>query len=434
MNYNEALEYIHSVMWMGSRPGLSRTVELLERLGNPEKDIKFVHVAGTNGKGSTCSMLNSVLIEAGYNVGLYTSPYIVRFNERMQVNGTPIADSELAELTEIVKPHAESMEDKPTEFELITALSFLYFKRHNCDVVVLEVGMGGRLDSTNVIESPLVSVITGVAVDHIAVLGNTVPQIAVEKAGIIKKGRPVVYGGRDDSAFEVISEKAKECRSELTRTKLDTIKINSVGIEGIDFDYSGYNNLKLSLCGSYQPENAATVIETVGALRSCGFEISEKQLRDGLKNARWRARFEVLSTDPVVVFDGSHNLQGITGAVGSIKQFFGDNKVVLLMGVLADKDYRDMVALLAPLSECAFTITPDSPRALKSKDLASVFSDFGVRSTSFDEIEEGVAVAYEMAKTQNMPLVMLGSLYMYGDVYNAFEKTKKNVENHTIQK
>ncbi len=425
MNYNEALEYIHSVAWMGSRPGLSRTVELLKLLGNPEKDIKFVHVAGTNGKGSTCSMLNSVLIEAGCNVGLYTSPYIVRFNERMQVNGEPISDNELAELTEIVKPLAESMEDKPTEFELITALSFLYFKRHNCDVVVLEVGMGGRLDSTNVIESPLVSVITGVAVDHIAVLGTTVPQIAVEKAGIIKEGRPVVYGGRDDSAFEVISEKAKECSSELTRTKLDTIKINSVGIEGINFDYSGYNNLEISLCGSYQPENAATVIETVRALRECGFEITENQLRAGLKNARWRARFEVLSTDPVVIFDGSHNLQGITGAVGSIKEFFGDDKVVLLMGVLADKDYRDMVSLLAPLAESAFTVMPNSPRALKSDELAKVFANFNVNATPFDDIESGVASAYERAKTQNMPLVMLGSLYMYGDVYNAFKKIEK---------
>ena len=428
MNYNEALEYIHSVVWMGSRPGLSRTVELLKLLGNPEKDIKFVHVAGTNGKGSTCSMLNSVLIEAGYNVGLYTSPYIVRFNERMQVNGEPISDNELAELTEIVKPLAESMEDKPTEFELITALSFLYFKRHNCDVVVLEVGMGGRLDSTNVIESPLVSVITGVAVDHIAVLGSTVPEIAVEKAGIIKEGRPVVYGGRDDSAFEVISKKAKECNSELTRTQIDTIKINSVGIEGISFDYSGYNNLEISLCGSYQPENAATVIETVRALKECGFEITESQLRAGLKNARWRARFEVLSTDPVVIFDGSHNLQGITGAVGSIKRFFGDNKVVLLMGVLADKDYRDMVALLAPLAERAFTVMPDSPRALKSDSLAKVFGDFGVNATPFDDIEQGVASAYERAKTQNMPLVMLGSLYMYGDVYKAF----KNIEKRTV--
>ncbi len=425
MNYSEALEYIHSVAWMGSRPGLSRTLELLRRLGNPEKDLRFVHVAGTNGKGSTCSMLDSVLRVAGYKVGLYTSPYIVRFNERMCVNGEPISDSELACLTEIVKPIAETMEDKPTEFELITALSFLYFKRHNCDVVVLEVGMGGRLDSTNVIESPLVSVITGVAVDHIAVLGNTVPEIAVEKAGIIKEGRPVVYGGRDDSAFDVISKKAEECNSALTRTKLDTVKINSVGIEGIDFDYSGYNNLKISLCGSYQPENAATVIETVGVLNNCGFAISEEQLRKGLNNARWRARFEVLSTEPPVIFDGSHNLQGITGAVGSIKSFFGDQKVNLLMGVLADKDYREMVSLLAPRAERVFAVMPDSPRALKAEDLATVFGSFGVEATSFDNIESGVFAAFESSKTQNIPLVMLGSLYMYGDVFKAFENTQK---------
>ena len=191
MNYAEALEYIHSVMWMGSRPGLSRTKRLLELLGNPEKGMKFVHVAGTNGKGSTCAMLDSVLRAAGYKVGLYTSPYIVRFNERMCINGEPISDSELAELTAIVKPLAESMEDKPTEFELITAIAFVYFKRHNCDIVVLEAGMGGRLDSTNIITTPILSVITGIALDHTQFLGDTVEKIAQEKAGIIKKNVPL---------------------------------------------------------------------------------------------------------------------------------------------------------------------------------------------------------------------------------------------------
>ncbi|MBO5767990.1 MAG: bifunctional folylpolyglutamate synthase/dihydrofolate synthase, partial [Clostridia bacterium] len=209
MNYSAALEYIHSVEWLGSRPGLSRTQELLYKLGNPEKDMRYIHVAGTNGKGSTCAMLDSVLRRAGYKVGLYTSPYIVRFNERMCINGEPISDSELAELVETIKPIADTMEDKPTEFEIITALAFLYYKRHNCDIVVLEVGMGGRLDSTNVIDAPLVSVITGIALDHIAVLGNTVAEIAAEKAGIIKEGSAVVYGGRDDVAFSVSAKKAE---------------------------------------------------------------------------------------------------------------------------------------------------------------------------------------------------------------------------------
>lgn len=424
MNYNEALEYIHSIEWRGSRPGLSRTRELLQKLGNPERDLKYIHVAGTNGKGSTCAMLNSVLIASGLKVGLYTSPYIVRFNERMCVNGAPISDSELAELTELIKPVAESMEDKPTEFELITALAFLYFKRHRCDIVVLEVGMGGRLDSTNVIESPVVSVITGVALDHTAVLGSKICEIAGEKAGIIKQRRPVVYGGRDDEAYKIICDRCIEKHSVFVRTRINDIKVHSMDVGGTVFDYGDYKSLKLSLCGNYQPENAATVCEAVALLNENGFAVSESHLRQGLASARWRARFELLANEPPVIFDGSHNIQGVAAAAESIKAFFGGKKVALLMGVLADKDYNDMVWLLAPLAEKVFTTTPNSPRALDSASLASVFGSFGVQAHGYASIGDCVAAAYEYAKTQNMPLVMLGSLYMYGDVFSAFEKLK----------
>lgn len=425
MNYSQALEYIHSVEWMGSRPGLSRTLELLSKLGNPEKGMRFVHVAGTNGKGSTCSMLSSVLKCAGYKVGLYTSPYIVRFNERMQINGEPISDNELADIVSMVKPVAEAMEDKPTEFELITAVAFVYYKRHNCDVVVLEVGMGGRLDSTNVIESPLVSVITGIALDHTAVLGNTIREIAFEKAGIIKKSCPVVYGGRDDIAFKVISDVAIANGCDVYRTQLDNLKINSMDIQGTNFDYSFYLGLKLSLLGKYQLENAATVLETVKCLNKQGFMIKIAAIQKGLSDAKWRARFELLANNPPVIFDGSHNIQGVTAAADSIKRFFGDKKVALLMGVLADKDYKDMVEILSPLVKKVFAVTPNSPRALDSKDLAGVFSESGVDSQGYDSIYEGVDSAYIYAKTQNVPLIMLGSLYMYGDVYNSLEKVAK---------
>ncbi len=424
MNYNEALEYIHSVEWLGSRPGLSRTQELLSKLGNPEKGMKYIHVAGTNGKGSTCAMLDSILREAGYKVGLYTSPYIVRFNERMCVGGESISDSELAELVETLKPIADSMEDKPTEFEIITALAFLYFKRHNCDIVVLEVGMGGRLDSTNVISSPVVSVITGIALDHIAVLGNTVAEIAAEKAGIIKKSRPVVYGGRDDTAFGVIRERAESLGCKLTRTALDTLDVKNVGVKGTTFDYRGMNGISLSLCGSYQPENAATVIETVAALNENGFGISEEALREGLASARWRARFELLGENPYVIFDGSHNLQGVTAAAESVRAFFGGERVCLLMGVLADKEWSAMLDKILPLAKEMHCVTPNSPRALSAQALAAECNERGVKSRAYCSIEEGVAAAYQSAKAQNMPLVMLGSLYMYGDAAQAFEKVK----------
>ncbi len=424
MNYSEAIDFIHSIAWkLGSRPGLGRTRELLERLGNPERDLKFVHVAGTNGKGSTCSMLSSVLISAGYRVGLYTSPFVVKFNERMCIDGEPISNDELAELTGIVAPIAQSMEEHPTEFEIITALSFLYFKKHGCDVVVLEVGMGGRLDSTNVIESPLVSVVTGIALDHVVVLGDNVRDIAREKAGIIKNGRPVVYGGRDDDACEVISDRASELGCEFTRTKIPSINIKTMSAEGTVFDYDGLTDINLSLCGGYQPENAATVIETCRALDRVGFRVGEEALRKGLSTARWRARFELLFRNPDVVFDGSHNIQGVTAAVESAKQFFG-GKVNVLMGVLADKDFPDMAEIIAPVAKTVFAITPPSPRALSAKELASLFRSMDVEALSYSTVDAGVAAAYDASKTQDVPLLILGSLYMYGEVISAFKKVE----------
>ncbi len=428
MNYNEALEYIHSVEWLGSKPGLSRTETLLKKLGNPEKDMRFIHVAGTNGKGSTCSMCDSVLRAAGYKVGLYTSPYIVRFNERMCIDGMPISDDELAELVDEIKPLADSMEDKPTEFELITAIAFLYFKRHNCDVVVLEVGMGGRLDSTNVIDSPVVSVITGVAIDHTSVLGNTVAEIATEKAGIIKRQCPVVYGGRDDTAFEVISAKSEERDARVVRTKLDALSVKQMDVTGTVFDYDGMTDIKLSLCGSYQPENAATVIETVRMLNQRGFDVNETALREGLANARWRARFELLSSDPVVVFDGSHNMQGVTAAAESVHTFFKGEKTVVLMGVLADKEWERMTEVICGFAERFVCVTPNSPRALSAESLAKKVEELNTKSYPAKSIDDGVAVAYSEAKRLNKPLVMLGSLYMYGDVVSALEKAKKFIE------
>ncbi len=428
MNYNEALEYIHSTEWLGSKPGLERTRELLAALGNPEKELKFIHVAGTNGKGSTCSMTANVLLKAGYKVGLYTSPYIVRFNERMCVNGEPISDAELAELVEAIKPIADAMVDKPTEFELITAIAFLYFKRHACDIVVLEVGMGGRLDSTNVIEESVVSVITGIAIDHTSVLGNTVAEIAAEKAGIIKKGCPVVYGGRDDTAFSVVADKARGQVCELIRTDLDTVNIGSVAVDGTVFDYGGLKDIKLSLCGSYQPENAATVIEIVGLLNKRGFCVSEDSLRAGLSSARWRARFELLGKDPITIFDGSHNLQGVAAAANSVKRFFGETRAVVLMGVLADKEWERMSEIIGGFAEKVVCVTPDSPRALSSETLCGRFLSLGIDAYPAKSIPDGVALAYSEAKRVSRPLVMLGSLYMYGDVYNSLERAKSFIK------
>ena len=240
MNYSEALEYIHGVSWTFCKPGLERISELCQKLGNPQKSLKFVHVAGTNGKGSTSSMLDSVLREAGYKVGLYTSPYIRVFNERMRIDGENISDVELASLTEYIKPIADQMTDKPTEFELITALAFEYFSRHNCDVVILEAGMGGRLDSTNIIDTSVLSVITGIARDHVAFLGDTVEKIAAEKAGIIKENIPVLYGGVNEAAKTVIMTKATEMNSQFVCVDYSKLKITNFDLDGSLFDFGNY--------------------------------------------------------------------------------------------------------------------------------------------------------------------------------------------------
>ena len=420
MTYEEAIEYIHSINWTFCKPGLERIGELCERLGHPEKALKFIHVAGTNGKGSFCSMTESVLRAAGYRTGLYTSPYIREFNERMQVNGENISNAELAEITEYIRPIADSMDDKPTEFELITAVAFEYFRRQKCDIVVLEAGLGGRLDSTNIIDTPILSVITGIALDHTAILGDTVEKIAAEKAGIIKRGVPVIFGGEDDTAARVIKEKAEEMGSEFIRVDYGKLKNINATLDGTTFDYSFRTELHINLLGLYQPRNAAVVLNAVNTLNRHGFLIKEGDIRSGLEAAVWHARFEKVCADPLIIFDGAHNPQGISQAVRSIKHYFGGKKVCLLTGVLKDKDYTEISGMLATVAEQAFTLTPDSPRALTSAEYAEVLRKAGVPAEPYDSIENAFLAAKAAAKEQGLPLVCLGSLYVYASLYPLF--------------
>lgn len=430
MTYDEAIEYIHSVCWKGSRPGLERITELCHRLGDPQNDLKFIHVTGTNGKGSTCAMTESVLRAAGYKTGLFTSPYVKEFNERMRVNGENVSNEHLAYVTSLVKPHAEAMKDSPTEFELITAIAFMLFNLEECDIVVLEAGMGGRLDSTNVIEKSVVSVITGVALEHTEYLGDTVEKIAHEKAGIIKKGCPVVYGGLDvkvsktkDStdcdAYKVISAKAKELDAPLYLTDYDALTVKSATLDGTVLDYKSNTDINIGLLGLYQPQNCARALEIISVLRTAGYVIDDEAVRKGLADTVWRARFEKLMTDPLVLYDGSHNPEGIEVATRTLKHYFGDQKVNILTGVMADKDYNGMMAMLSPLVNKAFTVTPNNPRSLKAEDLKNVFEGLGVRSTAFESIPEAVKTAIMESKESGTPLICLGSLYMYKEITDA---------------
>lgn len=421
MTYTEALEYIHSISWTFCKPGLERIGVLCERLGNPQKNLKFIHVAGTNGKGSFCSMMDSILRKTGLRVGLYTSPYIRFFNERMCVDGVPISDGELAEITEYVRPIADAMEDKPTEFELITAIAFEYFRRHACDVVILEAGMGGRLDSTNIIRNPLLSVITGIALDHTAFLGDTVEKIAMEKAGIIKDSSPVLYGGTDASAGNVIRGVAEAKGSSFEVVAYEKLTNLRFHLDGTKFDFGSYEDLKIRLLGTYQPRNAAAVITAVELLRRGGLEISETALREGLSSAVWHARFEMLWKEPLMIFDGAHNPQGIASAVESIRTYFPNRKVYLLTGVLRDKDYTAIAADLSQVACRAFTLTPNSPRALSSEEYAETLRTAGIDAEAFVSLTDALRAAWGAAKADGVPLICLGSLYVYADLMEILE-------------
>lgn len=423
MTYEEAMAYIHSVNWLGSRPGLERITVLCEKLGHPEKDLRFIHVGGTNGKGSFCCMLSNILTAAGYRTGLYTSPYIERFNERMQIDGESIPDAELAALTAEVKAAADTMDDPPTEFELITALAFLYYRNNRCDYVVLEVGLGGRLDSTNIIGTPTLAVITGIDFDHTAILGDTSAAIAGEKAGILKPACPVLFGEGDAEAEAVIRAKAAETGGAYHRTDYTRITDVRLAPDATTFSFGAFRDVTLHMLGLYQLKNAANVLTAVEILRDAGLVLPKEAVYAGIKNARWPARFEKLMTEPLVFYDGAHNPQGIRGAVENIKTYLSpvtqDGKVVLCMGVLKDKDFAAMIGSLAPLADRVFTITPDNPRALPAAETAAVFRELGTAAEPADTLAAGVQNALRYAGETKRPLVVLGSLYIYGDVKKA---------------
>jgi dihydrofolate synthase/folylpolyglutamate synthase len=416
MDYKEALEYIHSVNWTFCKPGLERISALCEALGNPQDGLRFIHVAGTNGKGSFCAMTASILKSAGYKVGLFTSPYIKTFNERMMINGEMIGEQELADLTAFVRPVADAMADKPTEFELITAIALLYFHRHACDVVVLEAGMGGRLDSTNVIREPLLSVITGIALDHTAFLGDTVEKIAAEKAGIIKDNRPVLYGGEDVAARDVIAQTAVARGSAFHEVDYAELKVTHAGLDGAVLDFGAYTDVRLNLLGTYQPRNAAVVLTAVDVLRREGMNIPEQVVREGLTTVEWRGRFELLADNPPIIFDGAHNAQGITAAVEGVRHYFGEQKVYVMTGVLQDKDYYAIARTLATVAGRAFVLTPDNPRALAGEEYAALLETCGVPSVAYPSVAAAYAAAVDAARADNVPLICLGSLYTYASL------------------
>ncbi len=424
MTAQEAIQYIEHYTWSTTRLGLGRTRELLHRMGDPQRHLKFVHVAGSNGKGSTCAMLSAVLGAAGYRVGLYTSPYIQDFCERMQINGENIPGETLAEITERVRIQADRMEDHPSQFELVTAIAMVYFAEAGCDIVVLEVGLGGALDSTNAIDAPEAAVITNLALEHTEYLGTTYHEIASAKAGIIKTGCSCVAYPCDAEAMDTVAAVCEENNVPLRWADFGAIRPISDSLSGQEFDYQDWKGLRIPLLGAHQLKNAAVALETLSILRQRGWEISDEAVRTGLAAVKWPARFEVLHHAPLFLLDGGHNSQCARALADCVRRYLPGEAVTFLMGVLADKDADEMLEAVLPLGKRFFCLTPDNPRALSAEALAEKIRSQGGEATVCADAADGLKRALETGET----VVAFGSLYLAGELRTLFPKICKQVQ------
>lgn len=431
MNYDEAMSYIHEVGNFGSNYGLERTYKLLELLGNPHKKGKFIHIAGTNGKGSTTAMLVELLRERGYKVGMYTSPFLEEFEERIQINGVNIPKSILAELITRIKVAVDKVIEEgynhPTEFEIITCLMLLYFAEENVDYGVIEVGLGGRLDSTNVI-TPILSIITSISFDHMNLLGNTLAEIAKEKAGIIKDGVPVVIYPQEEEALKSIKEKCLETKSKLTVTDLSMGKFVDVVDEDniyqlVDINLDGENfEVKLPLLGEHQINNLLVALEAYKeiCLRE-GIDFSKEDIKEALRKVKWIGRLEVMNKKPLVVIDGAHNIQGISKLKTNVEKYFKYKRLFLLLGILADKEVEKMVEVIVPDAYKVYSLTPLSTRAENAEELKKVIDKYNNNCVAYESYDEALKCALDEADENDLILIS-GSLYMIGDMRKKIRK------------
>ena len=442
----DPIAYINTPRWQASRLGLERIRELLERLGRPQDRLKFVHVAGTNGKGSICAYLASILGTAGYRTGMFTSPYIERFEERIRVDGAMISPDELRDVTLAAREHAEAMAeetgDHPTEFELMTAVALEHFARFGCDIVVLEVGLGGRLDSTNVIDAPEACVIARIGLDHTALLGNTLAAIAGEKAGIIKEGSAVVSWPQEPEAMAVIEHAAAEHGCELRVPDFAQLEEGAIRWEDgaspfRSFFYREWTDLRTGILGSYQPQNATVALEVVDVLRGRGWRIPDEAVRAGVAQTRWPGRFEIVEggSSPdgfAIVVDGGHNPQGARALADSLAEVFPGRKPVFVVGVLEDKDYPRMLEDVLPLGSAFVCVTPDNPRALPAHKLARAIRWTGqdllgcsacVNPVVARDFEDAIRRARELAGPDGL-ICAFGSLYSVAALKEAVRATR----------
>lgn len=419
MNYVEAIEYIHGTLKFGSKLGLDSITKLMDFMGNPQKKLRFVHVAGTNGKGSTTAFISSILINSGYKTGIFTSPYIQKFTERIKIDDKEIEPKELTDIIEFVKTKIDLMLDEgldhPTEFEIITAVAFEYFYRNNCDIVVLEVGLGGRFDSTNVIEFPEVCVITTISLDHTDRLGKTLADIAYQKAGIIKANSDIVIHPQKPEAEQVFEQVCKSQNSAIHKVNLASITLKEYSLDGQLFDYKGFKNLYIRLLGDHQLRNVAVAIDACEILIQKGFKINYNNIKNGIAETMWPGRLEIISKNPLILIDGAHNFEGGQSLNAALNRYFENKSKIYIVGFLRDKDYNQIMAMLAEKSKLIITVTPNNERAISSSELATILKQYSDNVVDGVNIENSLQLALKNVDEESV-ICVFGSLYMIGEV------------------
>ena len=430
MNYAEARVYLDEVSKYGSVLGLENMRELLGRLGNPQDDLKFIHISGTNGKGSVLAYLSTILSGGGYRTGRYISPTLFSYRERIQVDEQKIEKESLAHHVTAIAKVIEEMKAEnagnPTAFEVETALAFLYFKEKDCDIVVLETGLGGALDATNIIKTTVMEVIAPISMDHMEFLGDTLEKIAMQKAGIIKPHTAVVSASQEPDAKKVLDHVCKE--GQCSMYMVDPAQITDVlyDVEEQQFSYKNWKNVKITLAGSYQILNAALALEGVEELRRLGYHLSEEQVRQGLYRAVWRGRFTLLSKNPAVIIDGAHNPGAAKELKHSLDLYFKGKDLYYIFGVFQDKDYQEVIRLTAPLAKHIVTVqTPGNPRALPANELKEAVQAVNPSVEAAQSIQEAVKKSLQLAKKEDA-IIIFGSLSFLGEAEKAVKGEEKN--------
>lgn len=425
MNFQQTVHYIESSLRFGCRPGLERTARLLELLDNPHKAVKCIHIAGTNGKGSTTAMVSNILKQAGYRVGTYTSPHLYKITERMVINGVQISEENFVKYANMVIEKMKYMEQNnmevPTQFEMLTAMAFLYFQEMKVDAAVVEVGLGGMFDATNVIDS-ILSIITSISYDHMEVLGNSIELIAKEKAGVIKEGNTVVlYPQLYKEAEAIVEQVSKEKHAKLVKCSVEQAKLLEYSIMGQRFHFSRngkstFENLTLPLLGDHQIKNATVAITAALELSELGYDITEEHIRAGLATAEWPCRLSVISREPLIIIDGAHNEDGVNSLKEAIEKYLADKKLILVIGMLGDKSYGYAVQELAPLAKQVIATEPISPRALAAAKLAEMADKYNDNVETEADIIKAIEKAKAAADGKSV-IIICGSLYLAGSAY-----------------